>query len=81
MVCIPTLVASRYLMSGELLPVLTDWELSAFWLSAIYPLSSRRGLKLQLFVNYLMERFAGTPVWDQVLIDQGWLSKEPAQLV
>lgn len=80
-VCIPTLVASRYLMSGELLPVLTDWELSAFWLSAIYPLSSRRGLKLQLFVNYLMERFAGTPVWDQVLINKGWLSKEPAQLV
>ena len=80
-VCIPTLVASRYLMSGELVPLLTDWQLSSFWLSAIYPHTSRRGVKLQLFIKHLMERFAGTPVWDQVLIDKGWLSKEPAQLV
>ena len=80
-VCIPTLVASRYLVSGELVPLLTDWELSSFWLSAIYPLTSRRGLKLQLFVNHLMDRFAGTPVWDQVLIERGWLSQEPARLI
>ena len=80
-VCIPTLVASRYLVSGELVPLLTDWQLSSFWLSAIYPHTSRRGVKLQLFIQHLMEHFAGTPVWDQVLIDKGWLSQEPAQLV
>lgn len=80
-VCIPTLVASRYLVSGELVPVLTDWQLSSFWLSAIYPHNSRRGLKLQLFINHLMNKFAGTPPWDRVLIERGWLTEEPAQLV
>ena len=81
MVCIPTLVASRYLLSGELVPLLTDWQLTAFWLSAIYPRTARGGLKLQLFINHLMEKFAGTPVWDRLLIDKGWLSEEPAQLI
>ncbi|MCE2859700.1 MAG: LysR family transcriptional regulator [Oxalobacteraceae bacterium] len=80
-VCIPTLVASPFLVSGELVPLLTDWQLSSFWLSAIYPHTSRRGLKLQLFINHLMKKFAGTPPWDQVLIEKGWLTKEPAQLV
>ena len=80
-VCIPTLVASRYLVSGQLVPVLTDWQLSSFWLSAIYPHNSRHGLKLQLFINHLMKKFAGTPPWDQVLIQRGWLSEEPVQLI
>ena len=80
-VCIPTLVASRYLVSGELVPVLTDWQLSSFWLSAIYPHNSRRGLKLQLFINHLMNKFARTPPWDRVLIERGWLTEEPAQLL
>jgi DNA-binding transcriptional LysR family regulator len=80
-VCIPTLVASRYLVSGELVPVLTDWQLSSFWLSAIYPHNSRRGVKLQLFINHLMNKFSGTPPWDRVLIERGWLTEEPAQLV
>jgi DNA-binding transcriptional LysR family regulator len=80
-VCIPTLVASRYLVSGQLVPVLTDWQLSSFWLSDIYPHNSRHGLKLQLFINHLMKKFAGTPPWDQVLIQRGWLSEEPVQLI
>lgn len=41
-VCIPTLVASRYLVSGELVPLLTDWQLSSFWLLAIFPHASCR---------------------------------------
>ena len=81
LVCLPTLVASRYLVSGELVPVLKDWQLTSFWLSAIYPHTSRRGLKLQLFITHLMDKFAGTPPWDQVLIERGWLSNEPAQLL
>jgi hypothetical protein len=61
--------------------VLTDWQLTSFWLSAIYPHTSRRGVKLQLFINHLMNKFAGTPPWDQVLIERGWLSNDPAQLL
>jgi len=28
-----------------------------------------------------MDKFAGTPPWDQVLIERGWLSNEPVQLL
>jgi DNA-binding transcriptional LysR family regulator len=74
-VCIPTLVASDSIMRGELRLVLPEWQLSSFWLSIVYSRSHRGGAKLKLFVEGLLARFAGEPVWDKVLTDSGLLPR------
>lgn len=68
-VCLPTLVASAAVTAGELVLVLPKQQLSSFWLSVFYPQAARSSLKLKLFLEALVTSFAGTPPWDQVLLD------------
>ena len=72
-VCVPTLVASESVLSGELRMVLPDYPLSAFWLSVFYPSTVRSSLKLKLFLDVLIKDFSGVPPWDQALIQRGLL--------
>jgi len=73
-VCIPTLVAADALLEGSLQLVLADHQLSSFSLSVFYPATVRSALKLKLFLDLLKQSFAGTPPWDQALIERGLLS-------
>lgn len=76
-VCIPTLVAANSLLGGDLKLVLRDYQLSTFWLSAVYPRTLRGAFKLRLFIEALSDSFAGgEPPWDQALIQQGLLPVE-----
>jgi DNA-binding transcriptional LysR family regulator len=78
-VCLPTLVASEWIVRGRLRLVLADFPLSSFWLSAVYPRTQRGVFKLKLFIESLAASFAGgEPPWDKVLIEKGVL---PAALV
>lgn len=77
-VCIPTLVASEAVLSGELRLMLPEHPLSAFWLSVFYPASVRSSLKLKLFLEVLTTSFAGLPPWDDALIERGLL---PAEII
>ncbi|MDB6001867.1 MAG: transcriptional regulator, LysR family [Rhizobacter sp.] len=70
-VCLPTLVASAPIVSGQLKLVLPDHTLSSFWLSVFYATSGRGSLKLKLFLNALTQAFSGVPAWDAVLIERG----------
>jgi DNA-binding transcriptional LysR family regulator len=63
--CLPTLVCSEDLVSGALQPLLTDYELPALELLAIYPATHRRTVKVQLFVDFIRKRFVGKPEWNQ----------------
>jgi DNA-binding transcriptional LysR family regulator len=74
-VCIPTLVASDSILRGDLRLVLPDWQMSSFWLSVVYARSHRGGAKLKVFVEGLLARFAGEPVWDKALTDSGLLPR------
>ena len=75
-VCVPTLVATNSVLDGRLKLVLRDYQLSNFWLSAVYPRTLRGAYKLRLFIEALSASFsAGDPPWDQALIEQGLLSK------
>jgi DNA-binding transcriptional LysR family regulator len=68
-VCLPTLVASQALQSGALKVVLRDWQLSCFWLSAVYARTQGEALKLRLFIEALALAYAvSVPPWDQPLI-------------
>ena len=75
-VCVPTLVASDGVLSGELKLVLADYPLSAFWLSVFHPASVRSSLKLKLFLEMLTASFSGVPPWDQALIERGLLPEQ-----
>ncbi|MBX3500785.1 MAG: LysR family transcriptional regulator [Alphaproteobacteria bacterium] len=72
-VCIPTIAAADDIIAGRLTPVLYGYRLSSYWLSAVYPTTHRHNIKVKLFVDFIAERFAGEPPWDQVLKTNGFL--------
>lgn len=72
-VCLPTLVASEALLTGELVPILTDCTLTPFVFSAVYPVTQRQAPKVRALVEFLATHFSGDPAWDLPLIERGWL--------
>ncbi|CRM55036.1 D-malate degradation protein R [Pseudomonas sp. 58 R 3] len=74
--CLPTLVATEDLVAGNLVPVLTDYTLSSFNLSAVYPATHRRALKVQRLLDFLVNRITDEPAWDRPLIQRGWLAAD-----
>lgn len=77
-VCIPTLVASADIVAGRLKALLTEYQLSSFWLSAVYPPTHRRNVKLKLFLECLAGSVSAVPPWDQALIERGVI---PARVI
>jgi DNA-binding transcriptional LysR family regulator len=75
-VCVPTLVASERVLSGDLRMVLADYPLSSFWLSVFYPANLRSSLKLKLFLEGLGASFSGVPPWDDALVKSGFLADD-----
>lgn len=75
-VCLPTLVASDAVLARELVVVLPQHQLSAFWLSVFYPATVRSALKLKLFLDALYKSFSGVLPWDATLIEHGLLSEK-----
>lgn len=65
--CLPTLVCSEDLLSGELVALLTDYDLPPLELLAIYPTTHRGTVKVKLFIDFIRERFSGIPEWDRAL--------------
>jgi len=70
-VCIPTLVAAGPILRGSLKLILSDWQLSSFWLSVVYPRTHRGGAKLKLFIESLLSKFSSEQPWDSALIEKG----------
>ncbi|MDT4837615.1 HTH-type transcriptional regulator DmlR [compost metagenome] len=74
-VCLPTLVASADLLAGRLVPVLTDYSLTSFNFSAVYPATQRRALKVRSLIEFLVERISDEPDWDRPLLERGWVKE------
>jgi DNA-binding transcriptional LysR family regulator len=63
---LPTFYVHEVLLSGQLVTVLADhhWpELSAY---AVYPPTRHLSSRVRAFIDFLAERLAGEPYWDQV---------------
>ena len=57
---------------GSCASVLAEFQLSSFWLSAVYPRTQRGAFKPKLFIESLTHAFAGgEPPWDRELIARG----------
>jgi DNA-binding transcriptional LysR family regulator len=70
--CLPTLIAGRDLISGDLVPVLRDYQLSSFDFAAVYPETQRRALKVRTLIDFLIARIGQVPEWDRPLLDRGY---------
>jgi DNA-binding transcriptional LysR family regulator len=75
-VCIPTLVASEPLLAGSLVALFSEYHLSSFWLSAVYPTTHSGTLKLKLFLDCLSHSPNDPSPWDRVLIERGLIAPE-----
>lgn len=65
--CVPGFVAGDALRSGRLRRVLQAFEAEPYAVHALYPHSRHLAGKVRALVDFLLERYRGTPHWEQ-----GW---------
>jgi DNA-binding transcriptional LysR family regulator len=61
----PTFIASAAIRAGNLMPILTDysWPISPAY--AVYPPTRHLSYRVRAFIDFLADKFAGTPQWDR----------------
>ena len=64
LVCLPTYFVGEALQSGRLVTVLDDYMGPPLMLRALYPHNRHLSAKVRAFVDFLVERFAREPPWD-----------------
>jgi DNA-binding transcriptional LysR family regulator len=65
LVALPTFIVSAAVQRGELKPVLCDFELDDPSIHAVWPPNRALSAKVRAFVDFLSDRFGGTPYWDE----------------
>lgn len=60
----PTFIAGELIKSGDLLPLLADYEWPMAPAYAVYPPTRHLSFRVRTFIDFLVEYFAGTPYWD-----------------
>jgi DNA-binding transcriptional LysR family regulator len=61
----PTFVVGHDIQQGRLCAVLTEYELLELSIYLVYPQRQYLAPKIRAFIDFMAERFAGTPYWDQ----------------
>lgn len=61
---LPTFIAGTDLKNGSLRAVLTHYRAPELALYALYPPTRHLSVKVRVFIDFLVERFAGQPTWD-----------------
>lgn len=61
----PTFIASESIRRGNLVPILTDYDWPVSPAYAIYPPTRHLSYRVRAFIDFLAERFSGTPRWDR----------------
>lgn len=59
----PDFIVSEEIRSGDLVPILQDWEVQELALWVVYPHRRFLSRKVRLFVDYIAEAFSGEPPW------------------
>ena len=63
----PTFIAYKSIAEGLLVPILQDYSLPEVNAYAIYPPTRHLSQRVRRFIDFLVERFSGTPYWEQYL--------------
>jgi len=61
----PTFLAAEAIRRGNLVPLLTDYEWPVSPAYAVYPPTRHLSYRVRAFIDFLAEKFAGTPHWDR----------------
>ena len=61
----PTFLASESIRRGNLVPILNDIDWPTVPAHAVYPPTRHLSHRVRAFIDFLVERFAGTPQWDR----------------
>ena len=61
----PTFLASEAIRRGNLVPLLTEYEWPVSPAYAVYPPTRHLSYRVRAFIDFLAERFSGTPQWDR----------------
>ncbi|TQV74253.1 LysR family transcriptional regulator [Exilibacterium tricleocarpae] len=64
---LPTFIVHESIRSGALVPLLTEYRWRGVNAYAIYPPTRHLSLRVRAFIDFLAERFSGTPSWDRDL--------------
>ncbi|MCE0464000.1 MULTISPECIES: LysR family transcriptional regulator [Pseudomonas] len=63
----PHYVAAPYVRRAELVPILPQFSVERFTITALWPESRRGSPNVKAFVAFLVELFPSTPPWDEVI--------------
>jgi len=61
----PTFIAADAIRRGNLVPVLTEYTFPISPAYAMYPPTRHLSYRVRAFIDYLAEKFSGTPQWDR----------------
>ena len=61
----PTFIAYQSIRNGELQPILQNYRFRVVNAYAIYPPTRHLSQRVRRFIDFLVERFSGTPYWDE----------------
>ena len=61
----PTFIVAEAIRSGRLVPLLGDYRWPVTPAYALYPPTRHLSFRVRAFIDFLAERFAGTPPWDR----------------
>jgi len=67
----PSFIAYEAIAKGELIPILQDYSITEVNAYAIYPQTRHLSQRVRRFIDFLAERFSGTPYWEQCLSHVG----------
>ncbi|MBT8120187.1 MAG: LysR family transcriptional regulator [Gammaproteobacteria bacterium] len=68
-IMVPSFIAYQEIESGALVKLLNDYIPAKIEAYAIYPQTRHLSQRVRAFVDFLVNRFAGTPYWDLCLND------------
>ncbi len=66
----PSFFVHQMIASGALMPVLTEFHWPEINAYALYPSTRHLSTRVRVFVDFVAERFAGTPYWDRAMNTQ-----------
>ena len=61
----PSFIAAESIRRGNLVPILSDYDWPVTPAYALYPPARHLSYRVRAFIDFLVERFAGTPQWDR----------------
>ncbi|MCH9695449.1 MAG: LysR family transcriptional regulator [Gammaproteobacteria bacterium] len=61
----PTFIAADAIRRGNLVPILTDYTFAISPAYAVYPPTRHLSYRVRAFIDFLAQKFAGTPQWER----------------